>query len=196
VISTDGTKVRESCVCNGTSIKGDGCNIVQSSDGKPSPLVPIPTTEITGKASITNTGAGKDTISLLGGILDAIQNKLLRGPVVVVDINREDVDGNAKPGPFPSGEFAKITLCDSRYDSTKEPTLFLVEANKVRDSKTVCAEINVGKTVPPSSASGPNCWTFPVCHASTYATGTLVETSDAPKVAASLLTLVLGLLAL
>jgi hypothetical protein len=192
VISNDGTTVKQSCVCNSLSIKGDGCNIVESSGGKPSPIIPIPTGKVDGKASII--GAGTDVYSLTGGVLDAIRTKLFNGDPVVVDMHRLDViDGKPKPGPLPPGEFPKITLCDPRFESTKEPNLYLVETN-LKDSKTVCAGINVGTTVPPKTFSAPNCWTFPVCHASTYATGTPIgEASGATMLAASFVTLILGL---
>jgi hypothetical protein len=194
VLSNDGTTVKESCVCNSLSIKGDGCNIVESSDGKTSPVIPIPTAKVDGKGSIT--GAGSDTFSLKGGILDSNQIKLFNGDPFVVDIHRTDVDGTPKPGPLPVGVFAKITLCDPRYDANKEPTLFLVEAN-LKDSKTICADINAGAAVPPKTFAAPNCWTFPVCHASTYATGDPIgQASDATTFAASLVTLGLGLFVL
>jgi len=67
----------------------------------------------------------------------------------------------------------------------------------LRDSKAVCDEINAGGTAPPKTTfSAPNCWTFPVCHASTYGAGDPLEANGAAMLAASIGSLALGLFVL
>jgi hypothetical protein len=196
VLSNDGTGVRQSCVCSSTSVKGDGCNIVQSgTDGKPSPDVPVPSREIDNKASITS--GGSNSFQLKGSRLDSAQSILFKGDPVIVEIDRLDADGKSTPGPLAKGTFAEIKICSPRYDANSDPKLFLVEA-KLKDSRTVCDEINAGATVPPKTFTAPNCWTFPVCHASTYGAGdaSLSEASSAAVIAASVGTLAIGLFVL
>jgi hypothetical protein len=193
VLSKDGTTTKLSCVCINTSIKGDACNIVVSGkDGTPSPDIRVPTANVDGKASIT--GAGGDAFQLRGGRIDPDKTSQFTDKPIVVDIDRLDANGAPKPGPLATGVYARIKLCSSLFVDTKEPELYLVEA-ALKASKAVCEEIN-GGTAPPKPTFADGCWTFYVCHASTYAGGTLGFANDAVVAGVSIVSVGLGLFVL
>jgi len=196
VLSSDGTTTSQFCVCNDARISGAGCGVVSSPDGTVSPVTTVPTRDTTVKASVTGTLG--TSFNLQGGRLDPTDIRW-KGDTIVVNIDRLDANGVVTPGPLPKGSFAWITLCSSAFVSTQPPQLFLVEPTELKNNDAVCADVNAGATVPAKTfdATG-NCWTFPVCHASTYGSGTLapVGANGAATVGVSLVTLALGLVVL
>lgn len=175
VLSNDGATYREFCVCNEIRIKGDACNTVESgTDGRVSPDVIVPIRDGTdSKAAVT--GTSHTSFQIKGGRLEQSSEAKFKGDPIVVELDRLDADGKSKPGPLAKGDFARIKICSQTFLSTKEPDLFLVESTGLRDSKKVCVEINAEATIPGKTFVEPNCWVFPVCHASTYAAGTPVD---------------------
>jgi hypothetical protein len=195
VLSTDGTTVRESCVCDEARISGVACNTAQSgTDGRVSPQLIVPTNDKNLDGRVSVTGSVGTSFRIQGGSLDSGRTTTFRGEPIVVEIDRLNADGTSKPGPLDKGDYAWIQICSSTFVETKAPVLFLVDSTGMRNSVDVCAEINVGVTLPRKSFTSP-CWKYPVCHASTYAAGTPAEASSAPFFGMSIVTF-LGFLVL